>query len=122
MSVGHSTDAFYGLYRATHAIFLGPVAELARETAYAAVGRAERVWLVLRLFSTVARLKGRASKMRDMFAGYFRPSDEMLREAWSSSLLVLDANILLNLYRYSDSTRDQFVNVLRRTRDQLWLP
>jgi hypothetical protein len=41
---------------------------------------------------------------------------------WLQGLFVLDANVLLNLYRYSASTRDELLSVLRKIEDRLWLP
>ena len=34
----------------------------------------------------------------------------------------MDANILLNLYRYSDDTRKQFLKILKRLKSRVWVP
>lgn len=58
----------------------------------------------------------------DDFPGYRLPSDEDLEAALRSALVVVDANVLLNLYRYNESTRDDLLVVLRRLGDRLWVP
>jgi len=58
----------------------------------------------------------------DDFPGYRLPSDEELDEALRAALVVVDANVLLDLYRYNESTRDDLLGVLRRIGDRLWVP
>lgn len=58
----------------------------------------------------------------DDFEGYRLPADEDLDRALQSALIVLDANVLLNLYRYNESTRDDLLQVMRRLGDRLWVP
>lgn len=60
--------------------------------------------------------------MRTMFPGHFPPKDTEVVGLWVDCVFVLDANILLNLYRYSDKTRDEFVEILEALKDRLWLP
>jgi len=60
--------------------------------------------------------------MKDLFPGHFKESDKSLREVWDTSLFVFDANILLNLYRYSDTTRNEFLRILDKIKDRAWLP
>jgi hypothetical protein len=60
--------------------------------------------------------------MKKAFAGYFPPAGDDIDHLWDSSLFALDTNILLNLYRYSDSTRGEFLRVLHALKDRLWLP
>ncbi|WP_339134730.1 MAG: PIN-like domain-containing protein [Candidatus Electrothrix sp. GW3-4] len=60
--------------------------------------------------------------MKNLFPGYFRESQENLREIWDSCIFVFDANILLNLYRYSDTTRNEFLGLLEKIKDRVWLP
>ena len=35
---------------------------------------------------------------------------------------MFDANILLNLYRYSDATRNEFLRILKKIKGRIWLP
>lgn len=60
--------------------------------------------------------------MKDLFPGYFKESEGSLRDIWRRSLFVFDANILLNLYRYSDATRKEFLRILDKIKDRAWLP
>lgn len=60
--------------------------------------------------------------MKDLFPGHFKESDKSLKEVWETSLFVFDANILLNLYRYSDTTRNEFLRILTKIKDRAWLP
>jgi len=60
--------------------------------------------------------------MKDLFPGHFKESESSLREVWNTSLFVFDANILLNLYRYSDATRNEFLRILETIKDRAWLP
>jgi len=41
---------------------------------------------------------------------------------WDSCIFVVDANILLNMYRYSDATRQEFLKVLESIKMRMWLP
>ena len=58
----------------------------------------------------------------DEFPGYRLPSDDELNEALRSALVVVDTNVLLNLYRYNESTRNDLLQVLRKLGDRLWVP
>ncbi|MBS98355.1 MAG: hypothetical protein CMI01_06725 [Oceanospirillaceae bacterium] len=60
--------------------------------------------------------------MKDLFPGHFKESDKNIRDVWETSLFVFDANILLNLYRYSDTTRNEFLRILDKVKDRVWLP
>lgn len=57
--------------------------------------------------------------MRTSFPGHFNRAPAKF---WESALIVLDANVLLNLYRYSDATRMEFFKALEAARERLWLP
>ena len=60
--------------------------------------------------------------MRDIFPGYYHPTDEQFAELWQQCIFVLDANVLLNFYRYSPKTGEDLLDILRRVADRLWLP
>jgi PIN like domain len=47
------------------------------------------------------------------FEGYRTPSDEDYRTALTNALVVLDTNVLLNLYRYNDETRSSMIDVMK---------
>jgi len=60
--------------------------------------------------------------VKDEFRGYYPPTGPEYGELWTSALIVLDTNSLLNLYRYSETTRQQFIDVLSAFQDRLWIP
>jgi hypothetical protein len=60
--------------------------------------------------------------MFDGFEGYRKPSAQQQRDALRTALVVVDANVLLNLYRYTATTRDDLFAVLSTVGDRLWVP
>lgn len=60
--------------------------------------------------------------MKDLFPGHFKESEDHIKMVWDSCIFVFDANILLNLYRYSDKNRKEFLNILEDNKDRVWLP
>ncbi|HEX5114199.1 MAG TPA: PIN-like domain-containing protein [Pseudonocardiaceae bacterium] len=60
--------------------------------------------------------------MFDAFPGHRLPSQHDLDNALRSALVVVDANVMLNLYRYAESTRADLLAVLSRLGDRLWVP
>jgi len=60
--------------------------------------------------------------LKERFAGYYRPTDDEFNKIWSSCYFVLDANILLDLYEYTPKTRKDFIEVLNKLSDMLWVP
>lgn len=62
--------------------------------------------------------------MKDCFKGFYTPTEELLRSAWESeqTLFVFDTNVLLNLYGYAEQTREDFFELLRSLRGEIWIP
>lgn len=60
--------------------------------------------------------------MRAMFPGQFRPTTEALKNLWGECLFVVDANVLLNLYRYSAETRQELERALTSVKDRVFIP
>lgn len=56
------------------------------------------------------------------FDAYRTVTDDEYRSALLSGIVVLDANIMLNLYRYHESTREELFDVLAKLGDRLWIP
>jgi hypothetical protein len=56
------------------------------------------------------------------FEGYQIPSPTEIDEALRTGLVMLDTNALLNLYRYTERTRDDLFRVLESLGDRLWVP
>ena len=60
--------------------------------------------------------------MKSKFPGYFKLTEDERKDLWKNALFTLDANILLNLYRYSDTTRKEFFKILNKIKDRIWIP
>lgn len=60
--------------------------------------------------------------MKELFQGYFKENEAEITELWDNCYFAFDANILLNLYRYSDTTRREFIKVLTKIKERIWLP
>lgn len=60
--------------------------------------------------------------MREEFSIYFQPSKEEMKDIWENAVFVADANVLLNLYRYSQDTIETFMGIIKKLSDQFWLP
>jgi PIN domain-containing protein len=58
----------------------------------------------------------------DEFLGHRLPSEIDLNDALRTALVVIDANVLLNLYRYAEATFEDLVGVMRSLGDRLWVP
>ncbi|MBD3896587.1 DUF4935 domain-containing protein [Halomonas sp. ML-15] len=59
--------------------------------------------------------------MKDLFPGYFIEEDKV-ENLWETCTFVFDANVICNLYRYSDETKDLLVKVLDELKDRVWMP
>jgi hypothetical protein len=60
--------------------------------------------------------------MRELFPGYFRPTQAEFESLWNEGLVAVDANILLHFYRYSPALRDTLFDLLEKLGDRLWVP
>ncbi|MGY3728002.1 MULTISPECIES: PIN-like domain-containing protein [Cobetia] len=60
--------------------------------------------------------------MRKLFPGYFKTSKEVIKEDWNNFIFVFDTNVLLNIYRYSESTQVEYLRLLDKIKDRSWLP
>jgi hypothetical protein len=59
--------------------------------------------------------------MRNAFPWYFRPTDVDYQVIWNTAILSTDANVLLDLYRYHQSTRDDLLTRLQEFKGRVWL-
>jgi len=59
--------------------------------------------------------------MKTEFEWYFSASEEEVGSIWEQGLLTVDANVLLDLYRYHEATRSALVTSLKAFGDRLWL-
>ena len=60
--------------------------------------------------------------MRNAVREYIGLTDTEKQELLGRALIVLDTNVLLNLYRFSKSTREALLDALRSYENQLWMP
>jgi len=63
-----------------------------------------------------------ASGLYDDFPGRRTPRPEDYKQAVTQGLVVPDANVLLNLYRYDLPAQEKLLDVLERLGAQLWVP
>lgn len=63
-------------------------------------------------------------ELKELFVEYCPLGQANIQEIWASALIVLDANILLNLYRYTDESREGLLEILESHKlcERLWLP
>ena len=59
--------------------------------------------------------------MKSIFPGHFRPTNQEFDKIWEESTFIVDANVLLNLYRYSDATRAELEKALSGVKDRLFI-
>lgn len=60
--------------------------------------------------------------MKKEFPGHFSGKPDEIEKMWNECVFILDANVLLNLYRYSELTRLKLLEVLQLLVDRLWVP
>lgn len=60
--------------------------------------------------------------MKDQMIGFYRPSEDEFKAIWNKATFVLDANVLLNLYRYPAKASEDLLGALAKLSDRLWLP
>lgn len=60
--------------------------------------------------------------MKKRFPGYYHPTEKEFLELWKNCLFAFDANVLLNLYRYTPDTKNSLLAILEKVSDRVWLP
>ena len=60
--------------------------------------------------------------MKNLFPQYADASELAYGKVWKNALFVFDTNVLLNLYRYQSSTRDELLQVLNKLSGRIWIP
>lgn len=60
--------------------------------------------------------------MKDIFPGYSKKSDAEIKKIWDNGIICFDANVLLNLYRYSNDTRKALLDLVKKFSSQICLP
>ncbi|HEU5381505.1 MAG TPA: PIN-like domain-containing protein [Ktedonobacteraceae bacterium] len=60
--------------------------------------------------------------MREEFQAYYTPTEQEFAHMWQEGTFAFDANMLLNVYRYSAPTREKLFQILKRLEGRVWLP
>lgn len=60
--------------------------------------------------------------MKNTFPEYNPLSKEKLQQLWDNAIFIFDTNVILNLYRYSDETSNEFLETIIKLKDRVWLP
>lgn len=60
--------------------------------------------------------------MKSKFSGYYSPTAEQYERLWKEAIIVLDTNVLLNLYRLPTVARDELFTALALLKERLWIP
>ncbi len=60
--------------------------------------------------------------MKNTFREYNPIDTELLADMWRDAIFIFDTNILLNLYRYSVNTSDEFIQIISELNERVWLP
>jgi hypothetical protein len=60
--------------------------------------------------------------LREIFPNHFPPRGEELRPFYTTGLIVLDTNALLDAYRFNAPARKEFLDTLRLLGGRLWIP
>lgn len=60
--------------------------------------------------------------MRNLFPGYYLPTEADFQKLWASAMFVFDTNVLLNLYSYPEDVRTVFLSVLSKLENRIWVP
>jgi len=59
--------------------------------------------------------------MKNKFDWYLKPTDQELDEIWKEGILTVDTNVLLDLYRYHEETRNILIESLHKFEGRKWL-
>ena len=60
--------------------------------------------------------------MRNAVKEYIEYSSEEKNNLWNTATFVFDTNVFLNLYRYSNKTRNQLIESFEWLKARIWMP
>jgi len=60
--------------------------------------------------------------MKELFKWYFPLSDDEIRKIWEEGILTVDTNVLLDLYRYHEDTREALLSAINSFDGRAWIP
>lgn len=59
--------------------------------------------------------------MKETFKWYFPPSKTQIKQIWKGGILTVDTNVLLDLYRYHQNTRQALLDSLNGFKGRVWI-
>ncbi len=60
--------------------------------------------------------------MKNAIREYIELKGEEKEELWNNAVFVFDTNVFLNLYRYSQKTRDILLGAMEQLKERIWMP
>lgn len=60
--------------------------------------------------------------MREQLPYHFKPNEEELGRIWKEGTIIPDTSALLHIYRYTEETRSEVLQVFSLLKDRLWIP
>ncbi len=63
-----------------------------------------------------------ARLMKEFFRCFYRLEESEYDSLWENAIFIFDANVLLNLYRYKEKTRNELLDIIDKLKDRLWIP
>ncbi|MCD4510971.1 PIN domain-containing protein [Brucella pseudogrignonensis] len=60
--------------------------------------------------------------MKSLFSGYYAPNQQEFDRLWNEGLIVLDTNVLLDLYRLPATAREELLSAFEVLKDRIWVP
>lgn len=60
--------------------------------------------------------------MRDLFKGYYQPTEAEVEAIWRDGMISLDTNILLSLYNVLPTTSALYLGAMEERKQQMWIP
>ena len=60
--------------------------------------------------------------MENLFPEYFINKTQNIKKILENSYIIFDTNVLLNLYEYSDTTANEYLNIMEEFTDRIWSP
>lgn len=60
--------------------------------------------------------------MKNIFPGYCKKTESEIKKIWENGIIIFDTNVLLNLYRYSDATKNTILDLINKFSEQIFLP
>ena len=60
--------------------------------------------------------------MKDAIREYLNLTEQEKQDLWKNAVFIFDTNIFLNLYRYTEDTRDSLLKAMEQLTDRIWMP